>query len=234
MDNLVNKFLDLIYPKRCLNCSNVGDHICDSCLGSLSFCETQICPECQRPAIGGFTHALCQHPQGAERLLCAFKFEGPIEKGIKALKYQGVKEIAQTLIDLALESFTTANVTFGEDSLIVPVPLHPIKKLERGFNQAVLLSSALAQRLGLEMQTSWLMKEKENPSQTRLNAQERAVNVRGVYSLNPKAQKLDSVRDRDVVLVDDVFTSGATLRECAKVLKRAGARFVYLLAIAKD
>ena len=234
MDKIVDSFLNLIFPKRCVGCSTVGSYFCASCLEVIGFCEIQTCPECRQPSIGGFVHPLCRRPWGAERTLCPFKFEGPIEKAIKALKYGGVRDLADELADLVLASFADQNISFGQEAVILPVPLHPIKRLERGFNQTDLLAQSLGRRLALSVWADLLLRQKETPSQTRLNLEQRATNVRGAFRLSEESPKARSLRDRDVIIVDDVFTSGATLRECAQVIKRAGARFVYLLAVAKD
>lgn len=195
--------------------------------------EVQICSACTKPSIGGFTHALCLKPLGAERAICLFKFEGPIKEAISQLKYKGVRGLAESLAELTTESLKDLGVDLGTLSIIIPVPIHPIKQLERGFNQAAILASLLGKRLGIEVWSDFLLKTKDNPSQTKLKLKARAKNVRFTYRIGRKDKRRKIIKGLDVIIVDDVFTSGATLRECAKVIKRAGARFVYLLAIAK-
>ena len=234
VDNLVDNLLDLLFPKRCVNCAAVGGFVCEECFRQVKYCEVQVCPQCTEPSIGGFTHPLCRRRLGAERTLCVFKFEGPIKESISALKYGGVRALAGFMADLAVAAFTEASVSFGTDSLILPVPLHPVKKLERGFNQTEILAKAFGQRLSLEVWPDLLVKKKDNPSQTKLDREQRAANVRDAFGVNERDSRPDLLKGRDVVIVDDVFTSGATLRECAKVVKGGGARYVYLLALAKD
>lgn len=233
VDNLVENLLDLIFPKRCLSCKTVGSFICEECSGLVRPLSVQICPQCTKPSIGGFTHALCLKPLSAERVICLFKFEGPMREAISQLKYKGVKGLAESLAELTTESLKDLGVDLGTRSIIIPVPIHPVKQLERGFNQAAILASLLGKRLGIEVWSDFLLKTRDNPSQTKLKLKERAKNVRFTYRIERKDKRRKIIKGRDVIIIDDVFTSGATLRECAKIAKKAGARFVYLLAIAK-
>jgi len=162
------------------------------------------------------------------------KFEGPVREAIEGLKYGGVRNLADFLVDFGLEYAPEVAHLFGEQSLILPVPTHPLKKLERGFNQTELLSRALGKKLGLEVWLNFLVKRLDNSSQTKLDFEGRQANVSGAFGISGEDSRHQILAGRDVIIVDDVFTSGATLRECAKVVKRNGARFVYLLSLAED
>ena len=102
VDNLVENLLDLIFPKRCLSCKTVGGFICEECSGLVLPLEVQICPQCTKPAIGGFTHTLCLKPLSAERAICLFKFEGPMREAVAQLKYKGVKGLAESMANLSI------------------------------------------------------------------------------------------------------------------------------------
>lgn len=232
MDNLVEKLTDLFFPKRCVGCGQVGNFLCEECLLTVKPLEAALCSECTRPSIGGFTHSLCLRPWSSERLLCFFKYEGVTKELIGQLKYGGVRQIANFLTEIIVQFLGEAAVSFGSQSLIVPVPLHPVKRLERGFNQTEILAESLGKVLAVKVSTGVLVKLVDNPSQTLYKLKERGKNVKGVFGVEKERKIL--LKNRDVVIVDDVFTSGATMRECARMVKRAGARFVYLLAVAKD
>jgi len=113
--------------------------------------------------------------------------------------------------------------------LIIPVPLHPKRLRWRGFNQSVLLARQVSRAYNIPLDPFVIYRNKETPPQTQLREEERRKNVRGVFSLNPR-KPIDGKR---VLLVDDVYTSGATVNECSRSLKRGGAKEVYVLTLAR-
>ncbi len=113
--------------------------------------------------------------------------------------------------------------------LIVPVPLHPKRLRWRGFNQSVLLGRELSRAFDLPLDPFVLKRKVETPPQTQLSEEERHKNVRGAFLMNPEK----SIENRSVLLLDDVYTSGATVNECSRCLKRAGANEVYVLTLAR-
>lgn len=151
---------------------------------------------------------------------------------IKKLKYKNISGLAPILSDLLIAATNESSFVFGEKSLIIPIPLHPLKKYERGFNQSSLIAEQFSKKLGLIYIEEGLCKVKETISQTKLKIAERSLNVKNSFIVNPRYSS--ELKNKDIILIDDVFTTGATLREGAKVLKKAGARYVYLLAVAKD
>ncbi len=234
MDNLVDTLINFVFPRRCVSCHTVSDFICDRCRELTVFPEGQLCVQCRRPSIGGFTHTICSRPFSADRLISLLKFEGPVKEAIERLKYGGVRDLADFLVDLGLEYTPEVAYLFGDQSLILPVPIYPLKKLERGFNQTELLSLALGKKLGLEVWLNFLIKKRDNPSQTKLDFEGRQANVSDAFGISGEDRRHRVLAGRDVIIVDDVLTSGATLQECAKVVKRNGARFVYLLSLTED
>jgi ComF family protein len=114
-------------------------------------------------------------------------------------------------------------------NVVVPVPLHPKRLRWRGFNQSVLLGRELSRVFRLSLDPFLLQRKVETPPQTQLNEEERRRNVRGAFAVNPEK----SLQNRSVLLLDDVYTSGATVNECSRCLKRAGAREVYVLTLAR-
>lgn len=233
VDNLVDKFLSLVFPKRCVSCGAAGQLICSGCEEQFVYSEIQVCPECNKAAIGGFTHALCVKSYSAERSVSIFKYSGPAKEAIGQIKYYGVKILVPKLVELSTSYLSSLDISFGSDSIFIPVPIHPIKRLERSFNQAECIAMELSKKLGPKVLSDILIRKEDTVSQTSLDRAQRELNVKGVFSLSC-TQDANLVSGRDVVIIDDVFTTGATLRECAKVIKRAGARYVYLFALAKD
>ena len=130
-----------------------------------------------------------------------------------------------------VELLETAYANWGLEppDLVVPVPLHPKRLQERGFNQSGLLAKEFSRRLGLPISFDLLVRKKWTQPQTRLNRKERLENVKGAFGLC----EADAVRGRRILLLDDVFTTGTTLSECAKTLKRAGGSEVHVLTVTR-
>lgn len=232
LKKLLTSATNFLIPKRCVVCYQEGDFFCDRCREKLIYLETPVCPVCTRAAIDGFAHPGCRREFTLDRVFVPFRYRGPLVAAIKKLKYKKVTALADFLVGLLLEVMAEQGVNVGRQALILPVPLHPLKEWERGFNQAALLAESLGKALGLKVVAEAVKRTRETVSQTRLKGKDREKNVRGAFVVDET--KAAAVEGRDLILVDDVFTTGATLRECGRVLKRAGARFIYAFALAKD
>ena len=118
----------------------------------------------------------------------------------------------------------------GENSVFIPIPLHKTKKRKRGFNQSELIAKELSKSLNIPLKTDILVKTKKTQTQTNLTKEQRAENVKNAFIIkNPQ-----SIEGKTVFLVDDVFTTGSTMKECAKTLKKAGATYVWGIAVARE
>jgi ComF family protein len=147
---------------------------------------------------------------------------------VHELKYRGRRRVAERLAD-RLAAEPTAWLLLSPDAVLVPVPLHPGRRWERGFNQAELLARALARRSGLPHEARALRRRRPTTPQTGLTAAGRRRNMAGAFLV----RRPDLVAGRTVVLVDDVVTTGATAMACARALRQAGARAVRLLTVAR-
>lgn len=145
-----------------------------------------------------------------------------------ALKFEGKTALARPLGDLLAEA-GSAMLAVGAVDCLVPVPLHPSREAERGFNQSVLLANRVGRRWGVPVEPRALRRRRPTLSQTDLDAERRRANVRGAFTLSRSA----AVEGRHVLLIDDVFTTGATVAECARVLLEAGASAVGVLTLAR-
>lgn len=225
--------LDLLFPRHCLGCGKTGSYFCSSCLNLIAVAPERICPACQKGSSGGLTHPGCLKPQGLDGLTTIFPYGGLIEKGIKKIKYRFVTDLASELVELFL-SFCGEDEVFRrfcrEKPILVPIPLHPGRLRWRGFNQSELLGRLIAENLGLEFWPDLLVRVKNTKPQVELDKNQRRGNIRGAFSLAPNV--LIS-QYPNILLFDDVWTSGSTLREAAKVLKRSGAEKVWGLALAR-
>jgi competence protein ComFC len=197
-----------------------------------------ICAYCERASIDGLTHVRCQKKLGLDGLISIWEYEGVIRKAILALKYKYATEIGQLLRNLMVEQFqkdcTTpcANFKYQISNLetLAPIPLHWHRQNVRGFNQSIEIGKSISEAMNWKFLPDLLIKKESTVSQVELKGDARRQNLKGVFALNPNCV-LGTVYS--VLLFDDVFTTGSTLREAAKVLKRAGVEKVWGLTIAR-
>ena len=237
---IFSKFIDIIYPARCHICrtffSNgmgTNNHFCKECLDSFSKIGPPLCPVCGIPfgSISEENH-LCEKCLRKrpifDSLGAPYIYEGRIMDAIHQMKYAGKTYLADSLGPL-MASFVIKWLDTTEGLLIMPVPLHPKRLRERGFNQALLLARAIMPALGAEMDFLSLRRIIYTRSQTGLNSGERKRNVRRAFTMDRQR----GLKGKTVLLVDDVATTGSTMNECARVLKNAGAERVFCLALAR-
>ena len=220
---MLQNVIDLIFPKSCLSCRTRGSFICQNCQKLLRPVFPQVCPVCQRAGLGGLTHPKCQTKYQLDGLYSGFSYEGTLRKIIKRVKfnpfyYPAIEELCNLL----------SLPKVPPDSILVPVPLHPIRLKWRGFNQAELIAKNLGQRLGLPVATDSLKRHLYTRSQSQLNKWDRQENVAQAFIFDSKRLK-----HRSIILVDDIWTTGATLRICGKIIKEAGVTKVLAFTLAK-
>lgn len=226
--------LDFALPPRCPGCGTITaepHRFCFGCWSRLVFLGEPCCEACGLP----FEHdagpgALCggclAEAPAFDRMRAAVAYgEIPRTVALK-LKYGGRPGVAETIARLVMR-----HVDGAADAILVPVPLHRWRIWKRGYNQAALIAGALARRAGLEARLDLIERVKATPPLRAMNPGERRETVRGAFRIAPRRK--DDVRGRNILLVDDIYTSGATSNACAKVLKRAGAARVEVLCWAR-
>jgi ComF family protein len=220
--------LDLLFPQRCISCGREGDYICHSCRQSLLLITPPVCPRCGRPQPSGVLCSGCINwPAEIDGIRSPFVFDGVMRQAIHELKYRNLRTLAETLAKL-LHDYLMANPVPGD--VLVPVPLHQKRLRERGYNQSSLLTRKLGKLTGLPVVDDCLIRQRQAPPQVRTaSVSERQSNVAGAFSC--RGQRL---RGKQVLLIDDVTTSGATLDACAVALKSAGAASVWGLVMAAE
>jgi len=235
-NKIFNFLLDLIFPKICLSCSQEGDFLCQNCLESIPLVEKFTCPVCGRLSLYGKTCENCRRKTALAGLINATSYKNPVvERAIKLLKYEYIKSLSQNLSVLLIKViknsyFLTNNFSEPLSSfLIIPVPLHRQKFLDRGFNQAELIAQKIAEEFDLKLRNDLLIKIKNTRSQTDLKETERKINIQGAFAVKNKKE----IKGKIIFLVDDVFTTGSTLNEAARVLKVAGAKEIWGIALAR-
>lgn len=228
--------LDFVLPPRCAFCGALTDRhvgLCPPCWGELSFITRPFCMQCGRPFefhIPGTSRcAGClRRPPGFDKAFSPLVYGDKSRDLILQFKHGDQLAHAQLLAQLMAPHVAV----FGFDSpLFMPVPLHAKRIMRRRFNQSALLAQKLARLTGSDVDVLTLRRTRATPMQQGLSASQRHKNVRGAFGLHPG--KKDRVKGRDILVIDDVFTTGATVEACAKVLRKAGASKIGVLTAAR-
>ena len=216
--------LDLFFPARCVGCGKIGSYICQKCQKTIEFIP-QRCPECDRQAIGGMTHPRCLKTYGLNGVISVFRYDGVVKKTIKALKYRLISDVAKTLITLIPHE----PVSWLPQGLVLyPMPLHKDRLRWRGFNQAEILGTYLNKKLNILTVSDLLDRRPQQTAQADIHDRAaRIKNAQGLFTL--KTKKLPE----NILLFDDVYTTGATMKAAAQVLKRGRVKIVWGLSVAR-
>ena len=206
--------VDWLFPKHCIGCGKLGAYVCMECLNRLPLLRNPICPMCLRSSYLGFTHPKCQLPESLDGLLSTFAYKGLANKIIKTYKYRYVSDLRDDLVEL-LVSLSEWGPLENTNWVVVGAPLHGRREKWRGFNQAD-IAEGIAQYCRWDYQTGVITRQKYTPPQMSLGRRERFQNLVGAIGCGSNLAKING---KAVLLVDDVWTTGATLRECAKILK---------------
>ena len=226
--------LDFALPPRCAGCGAITaepHRFCLDCWSRLEFLGDPCCARCGLPfGFGPGGEELCgaclAESPAFDRMRAAVAYAEIPRKVALKLKYGGRPGVAETMA-----RFMERHLAPQEGAWLAPVPLHRWRIWKRGYNQAALIASALGRRSALEARLDLLDRVKRTPPLRAMNPAQRRDAVRGAFRIARK--HAEAVRDRHVILVDDVFTSGATVDACARVLKRAGAARVEVLCWAR-
>ena len=234
LTQLLNSFKRMLFPPhiKCVFCSSElsekDKHLtCEKCFNTLPFNTGKVCTRCGHPVFGVAQYCIdCKGtPCDYEHARAPFLYEGQIKSILYKLKYSGAQYLSYALSAYLANEYIINN--FSCDACI-PVPLCNKRLKERGYNQAYLLARDFCNNIKIPLLSSTLIRIKDTPSQTQSSGRERAENMKGAFKVENKL----SIKGKSILLIDDVYTSGATAMECASVLKRAGAKFVYVLCVA--
>jgi ComF family protein len=235
--SLLRTALDLAYPRNCETCGREPedpfDYLCWECLSSLLYLAPPMCDRCGEPVEGRVGHRFDCHlcastPRGFDHARSLARHDGALRHAIHVFKYRQGTWLRSDLCRLLHTGWTT-HYPDEEIDLVTWVPLHPARRRSRGYDQARLLAAGLARRLGQARVARTLVRVRDTGTQTNLTAELRASNVRQAFS--PRNQ--EQLNGRRVLLVDDVMTTGATVSECARCLKEAGAERVLVITLAR-
>lgn len=206
--------LQILYPKQCLICGKLEqDTICSKCYNTLKI-------EAKVEQYKNKTF---------NKHLYIFKYEGKIRNLIIDYKFNDKPYLNELFAKIILKNAKICRKIKKYD-IIIPVPIHKKRKNERGYNQSELIARKLAKNLNVELVTDSLIKQKNTLPQSTLSKKQREENVKTVY----KIQNKQKIENKKIILLDDIYTTGATAEECSKILKQNGAKEILVLTIAKD
>lgn len=226
----MNLILDIIFPKRCVSCKKFGQFFCLSCQRKL-ITTFDICPVCKLGSVYGKTHTKCKSRYGLDGFCASFVYRDPLRKAIHRFKYKPyIEELTTVFSDLLISKINKNRgvMNFLEyKPTIVPIPLHWYKKHLRGFNQTELIAKDLCKLLNLPF-LDILERTKYTKPQSALTKKERQENVENIFTI-----KENFKIPKSVILFDDVWTTGSTVKNATKTLKKEGVKEVWALTLAR-
>lgn len=227
--------LDVLFPSasRCIFCQRLLDEgqVCFDCLTHISHPAGPLCPRCGHTLLDETADGFCWHCRGRHWAFSQARsigpYQGDLRLAVHRLKFQNQRALARVLAQLMYQAIEAA--WWDEVDSLVPVPLHPQRLQQRGYNQAQLLAYELSLCSRRPMRLL-LQRPLDTLPQTRLDKKQRQLNLQGAFRLAPG--QTEHVRDKCLLLVDDVLTTGSTLDACARVLRRAGGSDVRVVTVA--
>ena len=229
--DIINGFIDLIYPPNCAICSSVSSYeICPSCRNSLIPIGRETCIKCGNPKSRDDPCPYCLAIEfHFDMAVSVYAYEEPLRDALLDFKYHKSARKGRALARLLGESYKESILGKSQFDIIIPVPITQRKKKLRSYNQSEILANGMKKVSGIPVLPFVLERTRESPSQTGLDLQGRMKNVAASFSVVDDTL----VRGKKILLIDDIITTGATVNECAKVLLEAGARRVVAFSLAR-
>ncbi len=238
IENGILWLLHLFFPRECVHCGVLLDHLnrdylCPACRDLLEPVGRPVCEQCGRPLAGpGDLILNCpdcrKNPPDYRRARSAIYFSGPGRSLVLTYKYSANPYLSVAALRLLLAAGERW-YDWDDYELVLPVPLHPRKIRERGFDQSAILVAGLSRATGIPRARNCLIRIRYTPSQTRLNREARRENIRGAFRVSGR----EIPPAASILLIDDVYTTGSTANECAAALRQAGAGVVDVLTLAR-
>lgn len=205
-----NIIADAVYPPTCTGCGKYGEWLCGVCTNKLQPAHPE-CLVCRQVSNKFITHPHCKG--NIDRSVIAWKYEQIARRIMKRFKYQYGYKTIEPLIPL-LSPIIKSNFKQEENSVVIPVPLHRVRQLDRGFNQSEIISSPFKTALGMEVRTDLIRRKRYTESQVSKDKEHRVNNLKGAFEVSGEISDY-----KKVILVDDVLTTGATVQEVAGSIK---------------
>lgn len=229
INTLKNMILDLLYPVCCVGCGRPGVSVCGRCESRFAYVEKDVCLYCKKMSPFGLTHVNCRKPDGVAGAMSIFYYNPFLKKLIAAIKYDLATQVWHDL-SLTIKPAGLYKLSFftglQDETYLIPMPLHKRRERMRGFNQAVLIAKWIQEYLDIPILQA-LERKKNTVYQARLRGTaNREKNVKNAFVVKEKIQ------NHNIIVIDDVLTTGETVKEVARVCIKAGASSVYVLTLA--
>ncbi len=227
---MINNFLKILFPESCPVCKNPStDHktapICSDCWQAILPYKGPACRRCGVPLVSdaASTCGECLKDEPAFKSAGSFGLhEGALKKAINLFKYHRIKRLSKPLSEIILQA------KLPMVDVIIPVSLHKKRLRQREFNQSALLAKHIAESLEIPMLVDCLIRNRNTMPQVGLSAKDRKKNIKKAFEIRNK----ELIEEKNIMLVDDVFTTGATVSECSSVFKKAGVENIYVITLA--
>lgn len=207
--NLIHNILNFLFPQKCLACGVKNEILCKNCLKIFPYTNVD-----ESSNVFSATN---------------YNYE-PARKTIWLLKYRGARNLAEPLAELIYQRLPLKNLSSQTEWVIIPIPLSKKRFKGRGFNQSELIAQHLAQKLNIKIDTNILYKIKHTPSQVDIkNREERLKNIKNSFALKNN----ESIKNKNIIIIDDVTTTGATINEAKKILRHNGAKKIIATVVAR-
>lgn len=221
--------LDLIFPQFCVGCKKEGIAACNDCLNSIHKTDAQKCPFCETDTPAGIT---CEKHKNSALTGCfsfGYYHDPVLRETLHKFKYNFNEKIGAALAEKLAVHVLAHHTIFPQDAVIVPAPLTPRRLRERGFNQSFIFAKRISEILSFALADNVLVRVKNTLPQARLSGNARIKNMANVFAIrNP-----EQIKNKNIILVDDVLTTGATLESAATTLASSGAENVYGIVLAR-
>ncbi len=228
LKQLQREVIDLFFPRSCVGCGKVGDFICLKCAKKLSRLLPPVCQRCGKPESSGMYCRGCWGTHNhLDMIRSVFVFEGIIRRAVLEFKYRNLRSIAACLSQYMADYFVEHEMAAD---FLMPVPMHEKRLKRRGYNQSELLAGQISEMVSVPLRADLVKRVKDNKPQVRTScADERWSNMRDAFTCTSS-----EVSGKDIIIIDDVCTSGATLEACAAAIKSMGANKISGFTLARE
>ncbi|NIA02484.1 MAG: hypothetical protein GWP15_03800 [Nitrospirae bacterium] len=224
----MNFLLDIFFPKVCVKCGQQGLNICDECFRKIKIRKFQQCPHCRKQnADGKFCSDYCKKDYMFDQLIVCTDYR-QIKSLIIKFKYKFTKDLISIFHNLLKVELKKCTKIITADTFVIPAPIHKTNYKKRGFNQALLLAKAITQIIPNTKLIDCLSEKESRGQQAKLDRSHRLKNIKNSIEIRPHPPL------KNILLIDDIVTTGSTLNECSRVLKNTGAKHITAIVLARN
>lgn len=223
---------NIFFPAFCFSCDKkiTSGYLCRQCEDAIAFCYPPRCKFCAQ-SLKDYSKHICKacfkKKFPYKNLITTAIYKEPLSKIIHLFKYKHYDYLADYLSKLMISHLMKINLDISSHNLLIPVPIHPQKFKERGYNQSLLLAKKLENHFKIPLQSDIICKLNNTPAQVNLKKEERKKNILGSFAVKK------DLKNKQIILIDDIFTTGATVHECATMLKKNNAEYITVLTLSK-